>query len=178
MTRNKFIYFFIFITSILAFSSCGSQKGKSNLYDPKEVAHLSKLLKINLSNKDKDDDKNMPLYAEVSLWLGTPYRYGGMSKKGTDCSGFTKNIFKEVYGKDLARSSYSIANSISQELTIEELQPGDLVFFTTRGRKRINHVGVYLGERCFIHASIKQGVIVSSLDEYYYSRTFKKAGRI
>lgn len=58
------------------------------LYDPREVAELSSKLGIGLSNIDKDDDRNMPLYAEVSQWLGVPYRYAGLSRRGLDCSGF------------------------------------------------------------------------------------------
>lgn len=138
-----------------------------------EISSLSKVLGVELENPSHID-----LYRKAVEWLGTPYRYGGMSKRGTDCSGFTRNIFQEVYGINIERSSYAIARKLQQELSIEELEPGDLVFFTTRGKSRINHVGVYLGNRHFVHASIKSGVIVSSLDEYYYTRTFKKAGRL
>lgn len=139
----------------------------------KEIYSLSETLGLRIQ-----DPQHLELYRRAADWIGTRYRFAGNSKKGIDCSGFTKMLFKEVYDKDLARSSYIIANNVTKELTQEELQPGDLVFFTTRGRSRINHVGVYLGDRQFVHASIKNGVVVSSLDEHYYTRTFKKAGRL
>lgn len=135
-----------------------------------EVINLSKTLKI------KADIKYLDLYREVASWLGTRYKWGGSSKKGTDCSGFTKAIYKEVYNEDICRTSLMLSNNLKEELDIKDLKPGDLVFFATRGGKCINHVGIYLGEGNFIHAS-RKGVMVDNLTETYYSKAFKKAGR-
>lgn len=119
------------------------------------------------------------LYNEAVDWLKTPYRRGGMSSKGMDCSGLTGTIYKNVYGVVLQRSSKDISNIDVKNLTKDELLPGDLVFFSTsRGGKRVNHVGVFLGNRHFIHASCSNGVIISSLDEAYYKRTWVKGGRV
>lgn len=160
--------------------SCGSQKQQKKLYyDPKEVAKVSDRLGIDLNNMDKDDDQNMPLYAEVSLWLGVPYRYGGTSKRGVDCSGFTYLVYKKVYRKTLLRSTSDLANMNMKKLSKSHLRTGDLVFFaTTKNKKQISHVGIYLKNGYFIHASTSRGVIVSHLEEEYYSKAWRKGGRI
>ena len=139
----------------------------------KEIQELSQKLGIEIKDRDKLD-----LFRTAADWLGTRYRRGSMSRKGVDCSGFTNIVYNTVFEKKIPRVSYDIANNLEEELPLEDLAPGDLVFFSTLGRKRINHVGVYLGDGSFVHASIKQGVIVSTLNEGYYQRTFKKAGKI
>ncbi len=180
MLKSALKYTVAFTLLILLYSSCGSQKSVTGaLYDPKEVADLSGKLGIKLSNIDKDDDKNMPLYAESSLWLGVPYRYGGLSRKGLDCSGLVFLIYQKVYGRNIPRSTADLSDMKMQKVSKNSLRAGDLVFFaTSKNHKRINHVGIYLKDGCFIHASTSKGVIVSHLDEGYYSRTWKKGGRI
>lgn len=138
----------------------------------KEMQQLSDKLGVMVTDLD-----HLALYREAVKWLGTRYRWAGNSSKGVDCSGLTGILLKTVFNKDISRSSYLIADQLNEELEANELAPGDLVFFSTRRAKGINHVGVYLGDRQFIHAS-RKGVVVSSLDDKYYSRTFKKAGRI
>lgn len=138
-----------------------------------ELAQLSEKLGFKVQNP-----KHIDLYREAVNWLGTRYRWAGNSKKGVDCSGLTNILLKEVYNIKVERRSSSIAKNIKEELTENNAEPGDLVFFSTRNKTRIDHVGIYLGDRYFIHASTKQGVIVSSLDEQYYTRTLKKIGRI
>lgn len=120
---------------------------------------------------------NPILYNYLDKWLGTPYRYGGFSFKGIDCSGFTKLIYENVYGVSIARSAIEIVKYVQRLSSDDELKEGDLVFFKTRNN-RISHVGVYLGNNKFIHASTQQGVVVSSLESTYYKRTFVFAGRI
>lgn len=162
---------------IFLFTSCGSQKGL--LYNPAEVRQVSNKLGIELSNKNQEDDKYMPLYAEASLWIGVPYRYGGMSKSGTDCSGLTYQIYRKVYRKTLPRSTADLEKKGIKKISKSELRPGDLVFFATSDNKnKITHVGIYLKNNKFIHASTTRGVVVNDLDENYYKRTWKKAGRI
>ena len=100
-----------------------------------------------------------------------------MSRKAVDCSGFTNIIYKNVYGMQLDRVSTAIAKNVKESISKEDLEPGDMVFFSTFRKKYINHVGVYIGDGKFIHASIKHGVIVSSLTEGYYSKAWRKGGR-
>lgn len=160
----------------LTHSPIGEEAIKALKKDYEELDILSNKLGVEVK-----DIKHINLYREAANWLGTRYRWAGKSKKGVDCSGLTGILMKEVYNTEVDRSSYIIARNISEELEVEKLSPGDLVFFSTRSSRRksgINHVGVYLGNRRFIHASRRQGVVVSSLDEAYYSRTFIKGGRL
>lgn len=108
-------------------------------------------------------------------WLGTPYRYGGSSRGGTDCSGFVRSVFQEV-GVLLPRTSGEQANAGSR-VTTAMVQPGDLLFFNTTG-SGVSHVGIALGDRKFIHASTSRGVIVSSLEETYYRNRFLFARKV
>lgn len=174
----KILLIFIVLASLL--SSCGTQKPQGRLlYDPKEVAQLSDQLGIQLSNMNKDDDKNMPLYAEVSQWLGVPYRYSGLSRKGLDCSGFAYLMYQKVYRKKIPRSTSDLAKMKMHNISKGDLQTGDFVFFaTSKNKSKISHVGIYLKDGCFIHASTSLGVIVSCLDEDYYNRTWKRGGRL
>ena len=108
-------------------------------------------------------------------WLGSPYRYGGSSMKGTDCSGFVRSVFQEA-GVLLPRTSSEQANAGSRVAT-SMVQPGDLLFFNTTG-SGVSHVGISLGNEGFIHASTSRGVIVSSLQEAYYKNRFLFARRV
>lgn len=145
---------------------------KERLIEQKEMQELSTRLGITIN-----DPTHLDLYREVADWLGTRYRRGGMSRKAVDCSGFTNLIYKNVFGEQLDRVSTVIAKNLKISVSKEDLVPGDMVFFSTFNRKYINHVGIYIGEGKFIHASIKKGVIVSRLDEGYYSKAWRKGGR-
>lgn len=170
--RNIFSISFVLVITALAITSCGSKK---ILYNPNEVAVLSRQLKIPIQN----DDPNMDLLAEVSLWLGTPYRYGGNTKKGTDCSGFVAQVYRKVYNKKLERSSDGQAKKNTKSVKKRNLKTGDLVFFRTNSKsKKITHVGIFLRDDHFIHASTSKGVIVSNLNENYYKKNWVKGGRV
>ncbi len=123
-------------------------------------------------------DDNRALYKEVDGWIGVPYKYGGNSKRGVDCSGFVGNIYSIVYGVKLQRSSELIFKKNCKKIKKGKLEEGDLVFFKSGKKKKINHVGIYLKDNKFVHASASRGVMVSSLDEDYYKRNFMNAGRV
>ena len=132
--------------------------------------YLSQIMGVALSATS-----NMKLFHFVYDWIGTPYRFGGSSKKGIDCSAFTKELYSEVFNLDIKRNSRDIFSMVSP-VGKEELKEGDLVFFKIHSR-RISHIGIYLGNNRFAHASSK-GVAISSLDDAYYSRYFYKGGRL
>ena len=114
---------------------------------------------------------------EIIKYLGTPYKYGGNTKAGMDCSAFTQIIFKDVFNLSLERSArlqYTQGSVIEKG---EELKVGDLVFFNTRKRVKPGHVGIYIGDNLFAHASTKKGVTITALDYDYYARTYMGARR-
>ncbi len=116
------------------------------------------------------------LYSQVYNWVGTHYRYSGNTKKGIDCSGFVSEIYKKTYCIDLPGSSREMWPTVDP---IEkcDLKEGDILFFKIK-KGKISHVGVYLRNNKFAHASVKTGVIISDLDEAYYKKYFYKGGRI
>lgn len=116
------------------------------------------------------------LISTASSWMGTRYRWGGTSRSGTDCSGFVGSVYKS-HGVSLPRTSIAQSRT-GTAVSKDELKPGDLVFFKTRGN-RVSHVGIYEGGGKFIHASSGKGrVTVSSLSDNYYSRRFAGARRV
>ncbi len=123
--------------------------------------------------------ENKQLERCVDDWLGTPYKYGGNDKRGVDCSGLVQQVYKRVYGKGLYRNSQEIFNKNCRKISFNKLKEGDLVFFATSpSSNRISHVGIFLYDDKFVHASSSKGVVVSSLTNSYYVRTFKCAGRV
>lgn len=152
-----------------------SQEDPSLITQEIELRKLSEKLGVSLENP-----ANIPLYKAIVSWLGTKYKYGGNSRKGIDCSGFTSTIYREVFQAIIDRTSISQSVSLVEVKEKDELEPGDLVFFATNSRRKgqINHVGIYIGDNHFVHASVKAGVRVSSFEEGYYARTFRKAGSI
>ncbi|MDR2581334.1 MAG: C40 family peptidase [Fibromonadaceae bacterium] len=110
----------------------------------------------------------------LSPWLGTPYLYGGNTKKGTDCSGFVSSVYLEKEGFRLPRTSaeqFKVGSHISKR----NLKISDLVFFGERGR--VNHVGIYVGKGNFIHSSSSRGVIVTALSDNYWDTRYMGARR-
>lgn len=115
---------------------------------------------------------------EARKWLGTKYRYGGESSKGVDCSGLVMRVYKDATGIKLPRDSRS-QQAFCVAIKRKELAVGDLVFFASkRGGSRVGHVGIYIGDDKFIHASTSRGVIISSLKEDYYVNHYHSSGRV
>ncbi|MDE3214234.1 MAG: C40 family peptidase [Bacteroidota bacterium] len=119
--------------------------------------------------------KNLALFNFIDSWFGTRYHLGGDSRKGIDCSALTKSLLLAVYGLVVprtARQQYRATVHIKKD----DLRQGDLVFFDTDGG--VSHVGLYLVNDYFVHASTSQGVTISSLDDHYYARRFICGGRV
>ncbi|KRW58063.1 C40 family peptidase [Pseudomonas sp. TTU2014-080ASC] len=156
---------------------------KSTVFPPFEDVTTEKEAAIG----DFTDEKSykLPQLADSILnhglsLVGTRYRYGGGSvKSGFDCSGFIGYLFKEEAGMQLPRSTREMINIDAPLVARDELEPGDLLFFSTNGRGRVSHAGIYLGDDQFIHSSSSRsgGVRVDSLQDRYWKRTFIEAKR-
>lgn len=115
---------------------------------------------------------------EAHKWLGTKYKYGGTERSGVDCSGMVMRIYDKAAGVKLPRSSAQ-QQSFCKNIKRKDLAAGDLLFFTTgRDKKRVSHVGIYIGHDKMIHASSSRGVITSNLNEKYYADNYHSSGRV
>lgn len=153
-----------------------SSKKSQPQYSNQTISKLSKQFGVRLTQAD-----NITLYNNCSGWIGVKYRHGGNTKKGVDCSGFVSAVYKQVYGIGLERNSANILRKNCAAIRKNNLREGDLVFFKTTGsgnRNTPTHVGIYLKNGRFIHASSSRGVVVNSLSEAYYVRTWITGGRV
>jgi lipoprotein Spr len=116
------------------------------------------------------------LLQQIDPWLGVRYKSGGNSIAGIDCSAFTATILSSYRGIQLPRTSRE-QYRFCEQVNRNELKVGDLLFFRTRGRS-ISHVGIYLGNDKFVHASSSNGVMVSDRKESYFSARYVGAGRV
>ena len=121
--------------------------------------------------------KNKSLYSFIQDWYGTPYRLGGTSRSAIDCSAFTRQLFSDVYGSNLNRTAAEQYASSKRVSSWDELKEGDLIFFSIKS-KRITHVGVYLGQGKFVHASSSRGVMISDMELPYWRRYFAGGGKV
>lgn len=113
---------------------------------------------------------------ESYRWLGVPYSYGGNSRKGVDCSGLVARVYTKV-GIQLPRTAREMFTH-GKKIDRSQLIPGDLVFFSGTAGSGISHVGIYVGNRHFVHASTSKGVISSGLMEDYYDEHYAGARKI
>lgn len=156
---------FYLIAIMLFLSSCGSRK-----YTVKSDTKASKAADAMANLKSKQ------LYRFVTDWTGVRYRFGGLDKSGIDCSGFAFLLEKEIYGVTLPRISRDQANVIRRK-DVDNLKEGDLVFFSFGGND-VDHVGVYLNNGFFVHASTTRGVIVDDLTLPAYQKVLVKSGSV
>ncbi len=137
--------------------------------------------KYNLDPDENNFETGTPkekMLMEIIKYINVPYQYGGNSKSGIDCSAFTQSIYKNTLSVNLLRSAreqYKQGEVIS---TVEELRFGDLVFFNTRDNVRPGHVGIFIGDNLFAHASTKKGVTISSINHSYYQTRFMGGRRV
>lgn len=122
----------------------------------------------------RENSLNDELYDFYSQWEGVKYKLGGESKSGIDCSGFIKKAFEEKFSLEMPRTT-TLQSQVGKEINKDELEVGDLVFFKTG---RTQHVGIYIEDGKFMHASTRSGVTISDLDNSYFSKNYWKAQRI
>lgn len=163
--------------------SCGSSK---NVASKKHTNNKTITKSENLRKLDSKFDGKVPrsindVLNDAEKYIGTPYKFGGNTSSGFDCSGFTVKVFEENDFK-LPRRSSDQADA-GKNIDINEVKPGDLLFFATAGGSRVSHVGIVHdigndGEVKFIHASTSKGVIISSLNEKYWNKAYLHAQRV
>ena len=179
-SKDNFSAFrFIFLIAIaVSIGSCRAHKGTAKTSDKEKTASSEKIKTkyAQLLNVSEAKIDNIKLYAFINDWYGVPYKYVGKNKQGIDCSAFTIELYKNVFNKDLTGTSASIADGC-KVISKSKLSEGDLVFFKIES-ENITHIGVYLQNNKFVHASTKKGVMIDDLDEPYYKKYFFKGGRI
>ena len=121
---------------------------------------------------------NLKLNEFIKQWIGLPYKFGGSTKKGIDCSKLTQKIYSEVYNQLIPSVSWKQWDFTSR-IPKDSLTEGDLVFFKSKRSPSGWHVGLYLGNGLFFHAANRRDKVrISSLDEENYKKNYKGAGRL
>lgn len=167
----RFFRNYLLLIIVIIVSSCGTKRSTTGTSAKSIEEKYSRLLGVSIENI-----ANRKLYSFIDEWYGADYKYGEKTKKGIDCSGFTTILYKEVFGKEVIGSSASIYNQCST-ISKEKLREGDLVFFKIDA-KEISHVGIYLQNNKFVHATTKAGVMIDDLNEEYYRKYFEGGGKI
>ena len=171
---NIYSKFLIVIFSLVVFSGCSSNSVVDG--EPAETAKAGAL--------DRPQEPVVPVIVAPPVptfnqvyesWKGTPYRLGGKSRRGIDCSAFVQVGYYDVFNEMLPRTTGEQAR-LGRWIPLADAKEGDLVFFKT-GR-RLRHVGIYLGNAEFLHASTSQGVMISSLANPYWRRAFWQVRRV
>lgn len=178
MERIKHILFInALIVISLGYTSCKSKKIITDASKAKPVLSGSLTERYaSILNVKEREIENEKLYRFIDSWMGVPHRSGGMDKKGVDCSGFTTLLEKEIYDKSLPRTAKTMAEAVKRKYE-DDLKEGDLVFFDFEGQK-FSHVGVYLHNNKFVHASTSRGVIISDMKDPWYYKYFSRAGSV
>ncbi|RKD14397.1 glycoside hydrolase [Pelobium manganitolerans] len=166
---------------ILAIASCTlfSCKSKKNLspktrFEKPSNRIANKYAEVMEVSKRKIENGN--LYSFINDWEGTRYQFGGLSKKGVDCSGLVYLIYRDVYGREIPRMTSQQVQVIKRKYE-SQLREGDLVFFDYDGKK-FSHVGLYLQNGYYVHASTRKGVIIEKLRNPYTYKYFYRGGTV
>lgn len=177
MLKRK-LYFISILLLVVSFTAC---KAKKNLVKSSKVSLEKTSNKIaskyaDILNVSKSAIKNGKLYEFVDDWEGTKYEFGGMDKRGIDCSGLVYLCFQEVYQKQIPRVTSQQVQIIKRKYE-NQLSEGDLVFFDYDG-KAFSHVGIYLQNGYYVHASTSKGVMVSKIRDPYTYKYFSRGGTV
>lgn len=176
---------FLILIFSLFFTGCSYKTEQTaNMTDYSNISYKANInksktyflneLNQNDINKDELEEINEKLFSVYNQWKGTKYKLGGTTKKGIDCSAFVQKVLKLGFDLSMPRDTISLSK-IGTSIEKDELKTGDLVFFKT---KRTRHVGIYLEDGKFMHASTKWGVSISEIDSDYFKNKYWKAQRI
>ena len=153
-----------------------SNKMPDNLTDVEKANWLQLKYSIQMDIA-VEEMNNIPLLQKIDEWWGTPYLYGGSSKRGVDCSYFTLDVMNAIYNTNLKRTAAEQYTQ-SEKIDWTDLKEGDLIFFKTDASRSITHVGIYMTNNKFVHASTSQGVTISDLSEPYWQKRLYSLGRV
>ena len=145
---------------------------------PKSIVFIllvAQLMACGTKRKNSEISTKKLLGAQYTLYKGTPYKYGGTTAKGFDCSGYVQKVYKNAFSTMLPRTTKEMGK-LGKKIARSKLKVGDLVFF--RPTSRYRHVGIYMGNNQFMHSSTSKGVILSSLDNVYWRKKYRYARRI
>lgn len=170
---RKIVITLLMLTAFLSNQVLAQEAKSTQTTDPDNLAkeYFSQIMGVAVSATT-----NSKMYQFIYDWIGTPYRFGGNSKKGIDCSSFAAQLYDQVFNTAIGSSSRNIYSNV-EKVNRADLKPGDFVFFKIRSRN-ITHVGVYIGDDKFAHASTGKGVMISNLGEAYWKRYFFNGGRV
>ena len=163
--RPKRSFTWVILVFVLILASCSSRK---HVVKTDTKAARAAEVMANLRSKE--------LYRFITDWIGVRYKLGGLDKSGIDCSGFALLLEKNIYGLSMPRRSKDQADAIRKK-NINNLEEGDLIFFSFGGNE-VDHVGVYLNNDFFVHASTTRGVIVDDLTLPVYQKAIVKTGTL
>ena len=153
-----------------------SNKMPDNLTDVEKANWLQLKYSIQMDIA-VEEMNNISLLQKIDEWWGTPYLYGGSSKRGVDCSYFTLDVMNAIYNTNLKRTAAEQYTQ-SEKIDWTDLKEGDLIFFKTDASRSITHVGIYMTNNKFVHASTSQGVTISDLSEPYWQKRLYSLGRV
>ena len=161
-----FFCILIVVALILNSGSCTTKK-----MQPANASHVTQQARRSANA----DDREKRIIDEYKQWQGTRHKMGGTGSRGIDCSGFVKEIYREVFNIDLPRTTKEQVK-LGKPVSFKKLKPGDLVFFKPPTYAR--HVGIFLSQSEFVHASKNKGVTVSRIDAHYWRKYYWTARRI
>jgi len=157
--------YILVVVALVLMLGCAGKKVKNDGYNRKQMA----------SNSLSERQIRKLLLKEYKSWKGTPHRMGGNTKKGVDCSGFVHQIYKRALNMKVPRST-KLFMSAGIRIKEKELKPGDIVTFRPPTFPR--HVGIYVGDNKFIHASKSKGVTMTDLNNSYWKKCYYSSRRL
>lgn len=170
-TNNRVKFVFLGIISLVLVGCAAPNKEK-----PTELSNSLKSSQSDFEYMVNSLDTRKKVLEQYASWKGVKYRLGGSSRKGIDCSGFVQLTFKEQFNVTLPRSTYEQEQIGKKVANKKELVNGDVVVFNAGSTGR--HVGIYIGDNKFVHASTSQGVIISDMNNSYWKNRFREARRV
>lgn len=167
----------VFVLAV-GMASCGSSKKNVKTAQSSPIENVDKRNHSSKNHNETPTAVANALVREARSWIGTPYKYGGHSREGADCSGFLMEVFKSAVDVNIPRTTKDQRNHCL-EVDRDHISVGDIIFFSSNNSSgKIAHVGMYVGDGRMIHASSSRGVVEDNLDLKYYVDHFRSIGRV